>query len=64
MKRYCPFCKKLLLKVHEDGRFDLAGNASVSFRIGLAPGAVSEVDPDTALCLRWICRLRRKLKGA
>lgn len=58
--RHCPICKRFLLRVHEDGRFDLAGKASVQMLIPLSGARDKSVPlPSTAKCCLLLCRLRR-----
>jgi hypothetical protein len=59
----CEYCGRWLATIHEDGTFDLAPKASLTVRAKLEPGqmaAAGEPVPETAICFRWRCRLRRK----
>jgi hypothetical protein len=64
---FCPDCGRWLVRIHEDGTHDLAGNSSVSLALNVSEpewrddGLVSYVD--RASCLKRLCRLRRWLKG-
>lgn len=60
---YCPDCRRLLVHVREDGRFDIAAKselvseAHIDLEAGLATALVVE-----AICGRHRCRLRRFLR--
>lgn len=60
--RYCPYCKRALLQIKDDGKFTLAGRAEATYGIDLrefVPGEPLEMLAVEAHCLRWPCRLRR-----
>lgn len=61
---YCPECKRRLVKMNEDGTFDLADKATVlgtgeSDEIGTPPTEIVLVD---AICLRTYCRAKRAFR--
>lgn len=57
--RFCEVCGRLLVHVHEDGTFDLAGAADVQLAVEYGGDAlVAE-----ATCHLRRCRLRRWLRA-
>jgi hypothetical protein len=65
--RYCPDCGRFLVRVKEDGRFDLAAKSSVEIVWdGRNPAELFSMTEHVAYssvldahCLRLRCRLRR-----
>lgn len=62
--RYCPYCKRRLVKMNEDGTFDLAGGASVRLATSVNPHELPEDGVvegwfEEVACLARICQMRR-----
>ena len=60
--RFCPICKRALVKMNGDGSFDIAGKSALESSFTYD----SREDPDyleavvfDAICLRWRCRLKK-----
>jgi hypothetical protein len=66
--RYCPYCKRRLIKIHNDGTFDLASNAAVDGSRVVTWSADDEVESEEttfeARCLRKRCQFRAIIGSA
>jgi len=60
---YCPDCHRLLVHVHQDGRFDIAGKAELDSRVAVDFATESATAIVVgATCNQRRCRLRRWLR--
>jgi hypothetical protein len=67
--RYCPHCKRLLVKIHDDGTFDLSGHAALESKqtMTIRP---DEEEPEVesssleATCLYMKCQLKEMIGSA
>lgn len=66
--RYCPYCKRLLVKVYDDGTYDLSGDAAIEGTQTVTWSKDNEPESEEvsfeAQCLRKRCRLRTLVSSA
>lgn len=65
---FCPDCHRWLVRIHDDGLWDLASKAGVQWQVEIfdpfAPPDEVEAIPHEAVCLRPRCRFKRWRRGA
>lgn len=66
----CPACERWLATIYDDGTFDLAEGVSLGM-LAMLTGDIegplvpvtAKPDVGSARCMRWRCKLRRRLTG-
>lgn len=66
--RYCPYCKRILVQINDDGSFDLSSDVALEGHHTATwsedDGMESEEVTFEAQCLRAKCRIRGMISGA
>lgn len=65
----CPYCERELVTIHDDGTWEIAGNASASLGAEYDLETVEDGDVvygfvTDAICLEHACHVKRMIKDA